>query len=342
MILIAAKEMGKDMPQNQMELIARLQRELPEMDRQSRKALDVLLEEISAQRRRKSLLDLMSEKHPILPLTERPESPVVACQGTMGAYSHLAALRMFPSPEIRFLPSFEDVFLAVEAGETQFGLLPIENSSAGAVTQVYELVPSHSFYITYSYALKVEHCLAAKAGTRPEEIRLVISHPQALMQCSRFFRETGLSKREEINTAVAAQKVSESLEPIACICSRESAVLYGLEALRENIQNSDSNYTRWACISKANYVPPEADTVAIAVQAPHEAGSLNRLLTRFSLCDLNLSRILSMPLGKKDFSVLFHLEFRGNSKDKRVSGLLNSLYEEYQYFQYYGNYQELD
>lgn len=331
------------MPDHMNTLIQQLNQKLPELDGQGAKALSMILEEIRAEGcRRQQPKWTLVEKNPVYPLEEVPRSPLVACAGMEGAYAHLAALRMFEKPEVRFFPGFDEVFQAVVSGETDFGLLPVENSSAGSVHQVYELVPRHQFYINYSYSLKVDHCLAARPGVREDEITAVYSHMQALAQCSRFLKEAGLRPVEDSNTAVAAKRTAGSDDPIACICSRESAAIYNLAVLREGVQNSDGNYTRFVCISRKNYVCPRADTIAVAVQTPHEAGSLNRLLTRFSLCDLNLVKLLSMPLGKKDFRVVFHLEFKGNIMDKRVVNLLSYLYEEFAFFKYYGNYRELE
>ncbi|WRS26839.1 prephenate dehydratase domain-containing protein [Oscillospiraceae bacterium MB08-C2-2] len=278
------------------------------------------------------------EQHPIVPLERFPKRERVACQGVPGAYSHAACEQLFEEPDIVFLQQFRDVFEAVSKGEVPFGLVPLENSSAGQVEQVFNLVTQYKLYICKAYNLKVEHCLAVSPGVSPESIQTVYSHPQGLAQCRRYLEKLGVPAESDINTAAAAQRVSLSPHPIACICSKRAAQLYGLDIVAENIQDSEENYTRFITIARKNWILPGADTISITLSFPNKAGALAQLLTRFALCDLDLSRIQSMPLGTRDFSVIFYLDFKGKIGDTKVAALLSDMAGRFDHFQYLGNY----
>ena len=271
-----------------------------------------------------------------------PDRPVVLCQGVEGAYSSLAARRLFPGVEPRFCARFEDVCTAVEDGTADFGLLPIENSSAGSVPQVYELMRKYDFYINYAYNLKISHCLAARTELPLEAVRAVYSHEQGLWQCSAFLRNhPSMAQNAYPNTAAAAKFVAASNEPYAAICSRESAALYGLHILAEDIQNIDENYTRFICISKQLRHSAQADTVTISLAVPNETGALYRLLLKFAVAGLNMVKIQSKPLGNKHFDAIFYIDFIGNCRQSEVSILLADLSTSLPYFKFFGNYPEL-
>lgn len=181
-----------------------------------------------------------------------PAKAAVAVQGVEGAYSQQACDKLFSLPTILYFNQFEGVFQAVQQGLCRYGILPIENSSAGSVTAVYDLMKKYHFHIVRSIKLKVDHALLANPGTRLEEIREVVSHDQGLSQCSEFLKQHPEIKATTMaNTAAAAQFVAQSgRKDIAAISSHSCAQLYGLETLLENFQNSDHNYTRFICISK--------------------------------------------------------------------------------------------
>ena len=193
--------------------------------------------------------ELADQIHKALETTpkEFPKSPMVACQGIEGAYSQIATDKIFRHANIMYFRTFDGVFQAVESGLCKFGILPIENSSFGSVTQVYDLMVGHKFHIVRDYKLRISHKLLANHGTRFEDIREVYSHNQAIGQCSKFLKEHPDIKVNIVeNTAVAAKSVADSgRKDVAAISSADCQQLYGLEAIKDDIQNTDNNYTRF-------------------------------------------------------------------------------------------------
>ena len=272
-----------------------------------------------------------------------PTKAVVACQGVEGAYSQLACEKLFKTPSIIYFHRFDDVFHAVAKGMCQYGILPIENSSAGSVTAVYDLMKEYNFQIVRGIRLKVSHCLLARPGVKMENIKEIVSHEQALNQCSKF-----LTAHPEIkvtvceNTAAAARMVAESgRDDIAALSSRNCAGLYGLKVLQDRVQNSDSNYTRFICISSKPEIYPGADKISLMVTLPHQPGSLYRLITRFSSLELNLTKLESRPIPGSDFEFRFYFDLEGWVGDPAVKALLASLQDEMDEFVFLGNYSEV-
>lgn len=278
------------------------------------------------------------ERCPVHRLDRLPEGAVVGCPGVPGAYTHEACEKLFHHADIRFYEQFDLVVEAVSRGEVEYGVIPVENSSAGQVNQSLELTSRFACYICADTQIKVEHCLCAHRDTDPAAITTVLSHPQALAQCARFIRERGYAPKEYTNTSTAAKKVGEAASTEACICSRRSARLYDLAILDEGVQDFDENYTRFICFSPRNILLRGADTVALTLSFPNTPGELQKLLTRFSVCDLDLCKIQSMPIASKDFSVRFHLDFKGSIEDDRVVNLLSSMYGELGEFHFLGNF----
>ncbi|MFI3325295.1 MAG: prephenate dehydratase [Clostridia bacterium] len=268
-----------------------------------------------------------------------PKNAKILCQGVQGAYSHKAALEIFKDGNISFCPKFENVFTGIENGEFDFGVIPVENSAAGSVNETYSLIMQYRYYIVSAIKLSVNHCLAAKKGSI---IRTVISHPQALMQCGDYISQNSFERKEFSNTAAAAEFVSKSEdENIAAICSKEAAEKYGLEILKEGIQDDKNNHTRFAVISKNPILTNDADKISLCFSLPHETGSLFTVLQRFSLAGLNLSKIESRPIKGSNFNYDFYLDFQGNIVEKQVSVLLSQLKDELIRFDFLGNYKEL-
>ena len=275
-------------------------------------------------------------------ITFPPEASYkVGCQGTGGAYSHIASLKLFPESDVHFFKSFEDVFEAVQNGEIDFGILPIQNSTAGSVSMTYELMKKYNFHIASGVAVKVSHCLCAKKGTNISEIKEVYSHEQALAQCSDYIKEHQFIPVEYANTALAGEYVLNSDEKIAAICSEEYAKMSGLEILSDNITNANENYTRFICISKDIYISENADIISVSLSLSHTPGALYRLLTKFSVIGLNLLRIESKPIASKDFNVVFYLDFEGSINQPEVIEIIYALKEELDYFKFLGNYSEV-
>ncbi len=266
----------------------------------------------------------------------------IACFGASGSYAHRAAKKVFTDCEPRFYSPFKEVFEAVRSSEADFGVIPIENSSAGSVTAVYDLMLQYKFYIAAAVDIKIDHCLAAKPGTDLNSINKIYSHEQALMQCSDFL---GANQQIEISsfvsTAQAAKMVSESEKnDIAAICSEEAAEKYGLEIIRRGFQNNPYNTTRFIVISKKLYIAPDADKISLSFSLPHVTGSLYSTLCRFAAQGLNLTKIESRPRYSKSFEYTFYLDFTGTTSDSNVSRLLAALSDELVDFSFLGNYKE--
>ena len=266
----------------------------------------------------------------------------IACQGVEGAYSQRAAKAIFPDCPIRFYKQFENVFEAVNQGKARFGIIPVENSTAGSVHEAYDLIMKYRFYVVGSYNMKIDHCLCAKEGTKFESIENVYSHPQALSQCSAFLKSFDFTGVNFLNTAVAAEYVSKSdKKNIAAICSEEAAKKYGLKILRKGVQNVVNNTTRFIVISKDLVIDEDAQKISLIFSAPHQTGSLYRVLGRFSMSGLNLTKIESRPVANGKFDYLFYVDILGNVNDEETIDLLCALYDELDEFTFLGNYHEI-
>ena len=272
-----------------------------------------------------------------------PHAARVACQGVEGAYSQAAADRAFRFADIVYQDSFDDVFEAVESGEVRFGVLPIENSAHGSVTKVYDLMRSHSFFIVRSVKLHVRHHLLAKKGAELSDIRVILSHEQALGQCSRFLKSLpGVKTRVCANTAMAAREVAASGDPaMAAISSESCAAQYGLNVLKSQIQNTDNNYTRFIIIEKEPRIYPGANKLSLLFSLPDEPGALSRVLARFADGSLNLTKLESRPDEGSNFHYLFYADLEASVNEPAVRRLLSSLSAELPLFVFLGAYQEV-
>ena len=269
-------------------------------------------------------------------------SAPIACQGVDGAYSEIAAKAIFPDSPIIFHKQFENVFEAVNQGRAKFGVIPVENSTAGSVHEAYDLIMKYRFYVVGSYNLEVEHCLCAKDGTKFEKIENVYSHPQALSQCSAFIKNFDFTGINYSNTAAAAEFVSVSEKNnIAAICSEAAAKKYGLKILRKSIQNVSNNTTRFIVISKELVIDEDAKKISLIFSAPHTTGSLYRVLGRFSMTGLNLTKLESRPVANGKFDYLFYADVLGNVNDEETMDLLCALSDELEEFTFLGNYHEI-
>ena len=273
-----------------------------------------------------------------------PSRAFVACCGAEGSYAQQACCRFLKVPTIVYFSGFDKVFEAVEKGLCPYGVLPVENSAAGSVAAVYDLMQRHRFHIVRSLRLKVDHVLLAPPGVKMEEIREVISHPHALAQCSRFLKSLSQAKETpESNTAVAARLVASSgRRDAAVIASRACAELYGLDVLAEKIQDEAFNYTRFICIAKDLEIYPDADKVSIMLSLPHRPGSLAAIISKFSAIDVNLTKLESRPIPGMDFEFRFIFDFDASPADPSVQGLLSELSQdpEIEHFDFLGAYGE--
>lgn len=265
----------------------------------------------------------------------------IACQGVDGAYSGKAGKAMFPDSPVIFHKQFEDVFEAVNQGRARFGVIPVENSTAGSVHESYDLLMKYRFYIIGAYDLKISHCLCAKQDTDYSNIENVYSHPQALSQCNVFLKSFDFTGINFTNTAAAAKFVSESDKTnIAAICSEDAAKKYGLKILKKNIQNVTNNTTRFIVISKELVIDDDASKISLIFSAPHKTGSLYRVLGRFSMAGLNLTKLESRPIANGKFDYYFYVDIMGSVFDESTLDLLCALSDELPEFTFLGNYYE--
>lgn len=269
------------------------------------------------------------------------ESGKIACQGVDGAYSGVTAHTLFPDADIKFYKQFEDVFEAVNRGEAKFGVIPVENSTAGSVHESYDLIMKYRFYVVGAYDLKVEHCLCAKDGTKYEDITDVYSHPQALSQCRSFLKNFDFTGINYSNTAAAAKLVSESSRrDIGVICSEKAAKKYGLKIIKRDIQDSADNQTRFIIISKKLIITDDANKISLIFSLAHKTGSLYRVLGRFSMAGLNLTKLESRPIEDGSFNYYFYTDILGNVRDEATLDLICALSDELPEFEFLGNFNE--
>lgn len=271
-----------------------------------------------------------------------PKRATVACQGVAGAYSHAAAERLFQLPEIQFYNTFDDVFAAVENGDVEYGVLPIENSSYGSVVSIYNLMQHYNFYIVKSLRLRINHQLLAKPGTKLSDIKEIYSHEQAIGQCDPFLSSLkGVKVTKVANTALAAQMVAESNRAdIAAISSRECADLYGLDILKNHIQVTDNNYTRFICISKKLEIYPGANRISLILTLPHVPCSLYHMVAKFAAIDVNLTKLESRPIPGSDFEFLFYFDLDASVYQEDLLYLLSELEASPETFVFLGCYLE--
>lgn len=277
------------------------------------------------------------------------KNPTVACPGICGSYSEEACIKAFGrEAKINYYDTFEQVFEAVNSGEARYGVVPIENSTAGSVDDTYSLLEHCDMFICGRLFISVNHVLASKGEGR---ITRIISHPQALHQCSEFIEKTGCKTVQVSNTSIAARTVSESEETgAACICSAHCAELYGLRVLNENIADSNENFTRFIIISKEMEIVENSDVISVCFSLPHTSGSLYKLLTRFYFTGLNLTKIKSRHMpphikrksGAEGFEVIFYLDFEGSVLNPSVGKLLKNLEKDCGYYRFLGNYKEIN
>ncbi len=272
-----------------------------------------------------------------------PQEAVVACQGVAGANSDLACKTLFSSSKQCFYETFEDVFKAVDSGKADYGILPIENSLAGSVFQVYDLMKRYRFSICKGVKLPIRHSLLCTANTPFNQITDIYSHEQAIRQCEAFLRANPqIQVHVYSNTAKAAQYVMQQNNPkLAAIASPCCQELYGLHALYTDIQDSKNNFTRFICISKNLQLYTSKGKISIMLGLPHVAGSLYRIITRFAIHKLNLTKIESRPLPNTDFEFMFYFDFEGDISSEPVKKLLENLQSELESFVFLGCYEEI-
>lgn len=270
-----------------------------------------------------------------------PQSVSVACQGVEGAFSQLACEKIFKNPQIQYFRNFDGIFSAIESGFCRYGILPIENSTAGSVKRVYDLMVEHDFSIVRSTRIKVDHCLLAKR--EHGEIREIFSHEQAIAQCADFLKSLGNVKITVCeNTAIAAQTVAESERTdIAALSSKICADLYGLKILKSGVQDVGNNHTRFLCIGKEPEIYPGADKTSVMMILPHKPGALYKVLARLYALGINLLKLESRPLPERDFEFMFYLDLETSVYSEEFAQLMSELGGICEEFKYLGSYSEV-
>ena len=272
-----------------------------------------------------------------------PQAPMVACQGVEGAYSQIACEKIFRDPFILYFRDFEGVFNAIEQDMCQYGVLPIENSTAGSVKKVYDLMIRHNFSIVRTFRLKVDHNLLANPGATLSDIKEVYSHEQALNQCSEFLQTIpNVNIVPMVNTAVAAETVAKSgRNDVAALSSRACAELYGLDCLAASVQDEGNNRTRFICISKNLEIYPGADKTSIMMILPHRPGSLYKVLARLYTLGINVTKLESRPIPDREFEFMFYFDLETSIYSEEYVQLICELDELCEEFKYLGSYTEV-
>ena len=255
-------------------------------------------------------------------------SPRVVYQGVPGAYSEQAAVNFFGEDvDAAGLEQFEDCFLALREGRADYAVLPIENSSTGAIRQIYDLLTQYECYMVGETTVRVEHCLMAPKGASLDTVTHVYSHEQGLFQCERYLNaHPGWKQVPQADTAGSARMVAGSGDITkAAICSARAAELYGLAILARGINHNSHNTTRFVVVSPRLELRPGADKISTLFVLPHEAGSLHEVLTVFAVHGLNMEKLESRPLPERSWQYMFFLEFTGAPGNPAVSDALHEL-----------------
>ncbi len=272
-----------------------------------------------------------------------PQAPMVACQGVEGAYAQIACERMFKNPFIMYFKNFDAVFTAIEQGLCQYGILPIENSTAGSVKKIYDLMIRHNFSIVRAFRLKIDHNLLANPGARLADIKEIYSHEQAINQCSDFLKNlTGVKIIPVENTAVAASMVAQSGRlDVAALSSHACEELYGLHSLADSVQDKGNNRTRFICISKNLEIYPGSDKTSIMMVLSHKPGSLYKVLARMYVLGINVIKLESRPIPDRDFEFMFYFDLETSIYSEEFVQLMCELDDLCEEFKYLGSYTEV-
>lgn len=269
------------------------------------------------------------------------EKARVVFQGVEGAYSQAAMQHYFGENCNGFhVRTFRDAMEAIEEGAADYAVLPIENSSAGAVNEMYDLLVEFENYIVAETIIPITHTLAGVPGTKLEDIQRVYSKAEALMQTTHFLDEhADWQQISVVNTAVAAKKVFEEKDKTqAAVCSAYAAKVHGLSVLADNLNDEPDNSTRFVIVTNQKVYLHEASKISICFELPHESGSLYRILSHFIYNDLNMTKIESRPIEGKNWEYRFFVDFEGNMEEPAVKNALRGLREEARNLRILGNY----
>ncbi len=265
----------------------------------------------------------------------------VCYQGAAGSYSEMA-MKAFFGEDVNALPveTFRDAMAVLEDGSCDFAVLPIENSTAGIVSEIYDLLAEYEHYIVGEQIIEIKHCLLGIPGAKLEDIKKVYSHPQSLMQSARFLSEhSDIQQISMKNNAFAARKVAEDKDKSqAAIASEGAASVYGLDVILKGVNQADSNSTRFIVVTNQKIFCKDAKKVSLIMEIPHEAGALYHLMSHFIYNDLNMSKIESRPIEDRNWEYRFFIDFEGNLSDSAVKNALRGLREEAKMLRILGNY----
>lgn len=268
------------------------------------------------------------------------EDVTVVYQGIEGAYSQQAATEYFgDKANYCNVTTFRDAMKYVRDGKADYAVLPFENSSAGIVTDVYDLSVEFQNYIVDTFDVKIEHCLCGVKGAKIEDIRDVYSHPQAFMQSNSYIEEHNWGKVNLANTAVSARYIAECNDKTrACIASENAANIYGLEILDKGINFNDLNTTKFIIISREKMARRDSGLICISFEMPHSSGTLYQMLSHIIYNDLNMTSIQSRPVPEKNWEYRFYVEFEGKANQAGVVNALSGINAESLNMKILGNY----
>ncbi len=312
----------------------------------NRKGVEELFTQLMAMSRKKQY-QMLSEhdqngKLPFIAVEDLDRKHArVVYQGEEGAYTEAAMKAFFGEKISSFhVATWRDAMRAIEEGSADYAVLPIENSSAGIVSENYDLLVEFESYIVGEQVISIDHCLLGVPGSKASDIHKVYSHPQALSQCSKYLDEhREMSAIPLLNTATAARKVKEDGDiTCAAIAGRHAASTYGLEILEEHINKSSGNSTRFIIVSNQKIFCRRADKISICFEIPHQSGSLYHMLSHFIYNDLNMNRIESRPIEDRPWEYRFFVDFEGNLAESSVKNALRGLREEARNMKILGNY----
>ena len=289
------------------------------------------------------LSDVGASGHlPFIPIDSIDKKNSRVCyQGAEGAYSELAMKKFFGDDVNCFhVETFRDAMQVLEEGSADYAVLPIENSTAGVISETYDLLTEYENYIVGEQIIEIRHCLMGVKGATLSDIKTVYSHPQSLMQSARFLNQhSDIRQIGMKNNAFAARKVSEDNDKTeAAIASSLAAKIYGLDIIQEGINQADSNSTRFIVVTNQKVFLRGAGKISLCLEIPHEAGALYHIMSHFIYNNLNMTKIESRPIEDKDWEYRFFIDFDGNLEDSAVKNALRGLREEAKMMKVLGNY----
>jgi chorismate mutase/prephenate dehydratase len=264
----------------------------------------------------------------------------VVFQGAEGAYSQMAMRQYFGDAINSFhVDTFRDAMSAIDEGSADFAVLPIENSTAGIVSEIYDLLVEFENYIVGEQIIRIEHCLLGVPGAQLSDIETVYSHPQSLMQSAKYLSDHAWQQISMQNNAFAARKVAEERNKSqAAIASALAGEIYGLEVLQRGVNQSETNSTRFIIVTNQKIFRTDASKVSICFEVPHESGSLYHMLSHFIYNNLNMTKIESRPIEGRNWEYRFFVDFEGNLADSSVKNALRGLRDEARNMKILGNY----